>query len=104
MLIAFKNCHIMLQMSTRDVRSNQADKKAFRTFFFPQLPESVCSPDRMLEDKHWHHYAISVSIDPAYAEVQASTLLVDGEEIGTLSELNETITFQRPTQMQFSQL
>lgn len=103
LLIAFKNCYLMMQMSTRDTRSNQADKKAFRTFYFPQLPENVCDPNRFLEDEQWHHYAISVSIDSSYAEVQTSTLLVDGEEIGTLTELNETITFQRPTQKQFSQ-
>nr|VZI28827.1 unnamed protein product [Spirometra erinaceieuropaei] len=101
--IAFKNCYLMIQMSTRDARTNQADRKSFRTFYFPQLPQHVCSPDRLLENEQWHHYAISVSIDPSYAEVQTSTLLVDGEEVGALAEMNETITFQRPTQKQFSQ-
>lgn len=80
--------------------------KIFRTYFFPQLPirqrENVVSGE--MDQFSWHHYSISVTFDPETADISASTLMVDGELVGTLEAYGEPIYVTRQTKEFFPQL
>ncbi|VDD83609.1 unnamed protein product [Mesocestoides corti] len=103
--ISLKGCRIMVQMITRNPQTNQPlIDKVFRTYFFPRLPPSVCNPDGLTEGSQpWHHYSISITIDPETVEPTASTLMVDGESVGTLEQFGDTILVKRQSSEFFSQ-
>lgn len=105
----------MVQMTTRDPNSPQPlMKKIFSTHFFPELPAFVCQNGTHYNSEgasiekgdplSWHHYSISVSFDPETTDISASSLLVDGELVGTLEAFSKPIYFERQPKEFFSQL
>ncbi|KAL5962769.1 hypothetical protein TSMEX_009547 [Taenia solium] len=104
--ISLKGSRVMVQMTVGNPQSNQPlMNKIFRTYFFPQLPlrqrENTVGGEA--DQFSWHHYSISVTFDPEIADISASTLMVDGELVGTLEAYGEPIYVTRQTKEFFPQ-
>nr|CDS34366.1 calsyntenin 1 [Hymenolepis microstoma] len=114
MWISLKSCRVMVQMTTRNPdASNPLMSKAFSTYFFPELPASVCQnatqydsngvPVEKGDPLAWHHYSISVTFESDSTDISSSSLLVDGELVGTLESFSKPIYFERPSKDFFPQ-
>ncbi|VUZ57102.1 unnamed protein product [Hymenolepis diminuta] len=109
--ISLKGCRVMVQMTTRDSESNNPlMKKVFSTYFFPVLPASVCQNGTQYESGGekgnplaWHHYSISVTFEPDSTDISSSSLMVDGEMVGTLESFSKPIYFERQSTEFFPQ-
>ncbi|VDK32030.1 unnamed protein product [Taenia asiatica] len=104
--ISLKGSRVMVQMTVGNPQSSQPlMNKIFRTYFFPQLPlrqrENTVGGEA--DQFSWHHYSISVTFDPETADISASTLMVDGELVGTLEAYGEPIYVTRQTKEFFPQ-
>ncbi|KAH9286742.1 Calsyntenin-1 [Echinococcus granulosus] len=104
--ISLKGSRVMVQMSAGNPQSSQPlMNKIFRTYFFPQLPlrQREDTADGQADQFSWHHYSISVTFDPETADISASTLMMDGELVGTLEAFGEPIYVTRQIKEFFPQ-
>lgn len=113
--ISLKECRVMVQMATRDPDyDDPLMRRVLHTYFFPELPASVCQngtkfdsdgiPVEKGDPLAWHHYAISISFELDGSDITGSSLLVDGELVGSLESFTKPIKFVRPSKDFFPQL
>ncbi|VDO05229.1 unnamed protein product [Rodentolepis nana] len=111
MWISLKSCRVMVQMTTRNPDAkNPLMERAFSTYFFPVLPASVCQNGTQYgasvdkgDPLAWHHYSISITFEADSMDISSSSLLVDGELVGTLESFSKPIYFERLSKDSFPQ-